>query len=539
MNFLPHLKPPEQKRTILFCIILLLVSLTSIAYWNVDKLDFLSLDDPNYVYGNAPVKAGLTQASIKWAFLTTHASNWHPLTWISHMIDCQIYGLKPAGHHLTNAVFHVLTTVLLFLLFSMMTGSLAKSACVALLFGLHPLHVESVAWVSERKDVLSAFFMLLTMLSYVRFVKSKRRRFYFMAIAAFAVGLTAKPMLVTLPFALLLLDYWPLGRIRLTVGAEKSVAQHGAPWSLPSLLIEKIPFFILSFCSCVITAVAQFSGGAAATTERFHIAARICNAIVSYCAYCGKMLRPFDLAAFYPYGGIPSFVKTAGAAAILLGITIVLLRSARSRPYGIVGWLWYIGTLVPVIGFIQIGSQAMADRYTYIPSIGLFIIVTWAAFDIAKRLPMARPAMVAGAGIIFLLLTLQTRKQVDSWKNDLTVARQALAVTDRNYMALGLMGNYLFVHQNYDEAKQNYLQALSIRPTLDFARLNLGWICLQSKEYSEAIRHFSDVLSRDSMNFMANTNMGCIYERLHEPEKAAFYFAKAQESRPKKSGLGK
>ena len=561
MRFLGKLKIPAGKNISTYCVVLILIAATSIAYWNVDKLEFLSIDDNYYVYGNSQIRSGITPATVKWAFSTTFASNWHPLTWISHMVDYQLYRLKPAGHHLTNFLFHVLNAVLLFFVLKMMTGSLIKSACVALLFGLHPLHVESVAWVSERKDVLSTFFMLIAMVSYSQFVLSAKRRFYFCAIIAFALGLMSKPMLVTLPFVLLLLDYWPFLRIKTARSEMKRIIGQKTLRSFYFLIIEKIPFFVLSALSCIVTYAAQHAGNAVVTTVRIPLFDRICNAAVSYVTYIGKMIWPVNSALYYPYSERQSLWLSIGAAVLLLCITVAFIRLAKSRPYGIAGWLWFLGTLVPVIGFVQVGGQEMADRYTYIPFIGLFIILAWGMHDISKLLPVVRPFIAVGTAIAFILLTLQTHKQVEFWKNDLTIAQRALSVTGNNFMAYNIKADYFLAHENYDEAKRNYLKSLAICPSSIFPRLQIGWICLRLKQYSEAIDFYSEILAYDSTNLKANANcgigylmqndfahsrqcldralqkdslyrpalyaMGRMYEKLNNPQKAAYYFSKA------------
>jgi len=392
--------------------------------------DFITYDDPAYVTENAHVIGGLTWANVRWAFHTTEASNWHPLTWLSHMADCQVFGLRPWGHHLTSVLLHAIDAVLLFAALRRMTGAPWRSLFVAALFGLHPLHVESVAWVSERKDVLSTAFWMLALWSYARRVELVRARapaapaFYGLTLLFFALGLMSKPMLVTLPFVLLLLDYWPLNRW---------AGSGAARWSL---LLEKIPFFALSAAACAVTLFAQGSGGTVASTEDFPWPLRLANALTAYCLYLGKCLVPSRLAVFYPFfPEQPPLSETLLAGALLAGITAAAVALARRRPYLLVGWLWFAGTLLPVIGLVQVGGQSMADRYSYVPLIGVFIMATWAAGDAAASLPHGRPALGAAAGAVLAGLAVLTTRQLSLWKDGASLFRHALAVTQNNWVA--------------------------------------------------------------------------------------------------------
>ncbi len=340
---------------------ILLVIVTSIAFAQVITNDFVVYDDNKYVTYNKIVKAGLTSKGLAWAFTAFHASNWHPLTWISHMVDCSIYGMKPWGHHLTSLLFHLANVLLLFHILKIMTGSMWRSAFVAALFAVHPLHVESVAWVSERKDVLSTFFWLLTILVYLRYVRSPKPKTYIPVVIIFALGLMSKPMLVTLPFILLLLDWWPLGRISLN-----GYLLAGKPGRIGrKLIIEKIPLIALSILSSFVTFAAQKAGGAVETLAEIPLGIRIENAFLSYIRYIGKMIWPRSLAVFYPLqiSGV-STLKVMCAVLLFLAITFFVVKQLNRRPYMGFGWFWYVGTLIPVIGIIQVGSQAMADRYT-------------------------------------------------------------------------------------------------------------------------------------------------------------------------------
>ena len=363
------------------CICLTLALATLISYSQVLNHDFIDFDDDMYVTRNENVQKGLTWQNIKWAFTTNQAYNWHPLTWLSHMLDCQLFGLKPAGHHFTSVLFHIANTLLLFLVFKSMTGNLWRSAFVAALFALHPLHVESVAWIAERKDVLSTLFWLLTMAAYVRYVRKPGPKWYLLTILAFAMGLMAKPMLVTLPFILLLLDYWPLARFQFGQNIKDT------EWKiLYRLFVEKIPLFIITIITSVITFIVPKGSGAVPGLKELSLMPRLTNALISYVKYIEKMFWPSRLAVFYPRAvdAIPTW-QILAALLLLLIISGLAVWLARSRKYLLVGWLWYLGILVPVIGLVQVGDQAMADRYTYVSLIGLFIIVVWGLNDLLEK----------------------------------------------------------------------------------------------------------------------------------------------------------
>jgi len=392
---------------------------------------FITYDDPTYVTENAHVTGGLTWAGVKWAFRSTEASNWHPLTWLSHMEDCQVYGLRPWGHHLTSVLLHAIDAVLLFAVLRKMTGAPRRSLFVAALFGLHPLHVESVAWVSERKDVLSTAFWMLVLWAYARRAELARAgrpgapAFYGLSLLFFALGLMCKPMLVTLPFVLLLLDYWPLGR---WTGPGTT-----ARWAL---LLEKIPFLALSTAASAVTLIAQQGGEAVASVADYPLPLRLANALIAYCRYLGKCFVPAKLAVFYPYfAEQPPFRETLLACAFLGAVTAAAMALARRRPYLLVGWLWFVGTLVPVIGLVQVGGQPMADRYSYVPLIGVFIMATWAVGDATASLPRRRAALGAAAGAVLACLAVMTSRQLAFWRDGTSLFRHALAVTENNWVA--------------------------------------------------------------------------------------------------------
>lgn len=451
---------------------LLLIVATLAVFQQLPEYDFVNIDDYYYVTENVHVTRGLTREGIIWAFTTLHANNWHPLTWLSHMLDCQLFGLKPGMHHLTNLLLHMANSTLLLLVLKRMTGALWRSAFAAALFALHPLHVESVAWVAERKDVLSTLFWLLTVWGYAGYVEYPGRNRYLLVLLFFALGLMAKPMLVTLPFILLLLDYWPLGRVKLwesreggSGGIQRSSALH--------LVREKIPFFALTLASGIVTVVAQYKGGAVRSLNLLPLDVRIANALVSYVGYIGKMIWPQHLAIFYPHPGALPTWQVVGAGLLLLSLSIILLRAAGRFPYLGVGWLWYLGTLVPVIGLVQVGDQAMADRYTYVPLIGLFVLIAWGIPDLMARWRYRQIALTISAVIVVFCCTVSTWSHVKHWRNGTALFTHAVNVTADNALAHDGLGFALARQGRLDEAIAHYSEALRIKPGYAKARYNL------------------------------------------------------------------
>jgi tetratricopeptide (TPR) repeat protein len=435
---------------------------------------FVSLDDEPYVTDNAQVRAGLSGAGVGWAFATTREANWHPLTWISHMLDVELFGLRPFGHHLVNVLIHVANALLVLLLWARMTGRVWPSAAVAALFAIHPLRVESVAWVSERKDVLCAFFGILAILAYVAWVRRGARGAYVAALSLYAMSLLSKPMLVTLPFLLLLLDFWPLGRL------DRGPSRR--------LFIEKVPFLALSAASCAVTLWAQASGGAIADWG-LPFAARASNALVSCLAYLTQTFAPVSLSVLYPHPGRVNLTAAAGAAAVLLGVSAAALAAARRRPYFAVGWFWYLGMLVPVIGLVQVGWQARADRYTYLPSIGLAVAVVWGLSDLAGRsaagLWLLRAAAVALVGCLSFL----TWRQIGYWKDSATLYAHGLAVTQSNHILHIDLGIEEVRRGRLAEGIGHFEQAVAIQPGYWYGQLALGSALNRDGRPAEAIAH--------------------------------------------------
>jgi tetratricopeptide (TPR) repeat protein len=447
---------------------LVLALVTLLVFLPATQHGFSIFDDKEYVTQNQVVQDGLTWPGFRWAFVTWHAGNWHPLTWLSHMVDCELFGLNAGAHHFVNVLLHVANAVLLFALFRRLTGLLWPSLFIAALFAWHPLRVESVAWIAERKDVLSTLFALLTLHAYVEAVDLDKARvkhtpiyrspFYWLALLCFALGLLAKPMLVTLPFVLLLLDYWPLQRIS---NFEFQISNFRA---VAALVAEKIPFFLLMAASCFITFLAQHSGGMVASLEEIPLGNRLGNVPLAYLLYLEKMVWPARLAVFYP---LPKTLSVAGvllSIVVLLAITMFVWHKRKRRPYAFVGWLWFLGTLVPVIGFVQVGQAAMADRYSYFPSIGISVAVTFAFYDGIKRFAV-RPASVAiGAGLVLGLCLALTEKQLSYWRDDVRLFSHALSVTQDNEPVRGCLGLALEAAGRKAEALAEYRVSLKLNP---------------------------------------------------------------------------
>jgi len=458
----------------------LIALVTAVAYSSVRRNGFVYYDDPKYVTENHVVLRGLTMDGIKWAFTTGTDANWFPVTWLSHMLDVQLFGMNAGAHHLVSLIIHIASAVLLLLALTWMTGAPGRSAFVASLFALHPLHVESVAWVAERKDVLSTFFFMLTLCAYAQYARKPGGLRYSAVVAFFAIGLMCKPMLVTLPFLLLLLDFWPLKR----VGRD----------STASLIKEKLPLFALVIVSSVVTFLVQRAGGAVGGLDSYPLPARVGNAVTAYAGYIRMMLWPAGLASFYPYPESLSPGLVAVSIAIIALATFGAIRTARSYPYILVGWLWYLGTLVPVIGLVQVGNQALADRYTYIPLIGLFIIASWGAFDLAEKRRVPRPALPALAVIALAALTVIAQRQVSYWRDSISLWTRALAVTSENHVAHNNLGRELVEKGNIDEAIAHYNAALKIKPAYATARTNLGVALAKRGKTDEAIASYMQAL---------------------------------------------
>jgi hypothetical protein len=499
----------QHKNLIPVLICLALTILTVITFWSLKDCGFINLDDNIYVYENAYVQSGLNANSIIQAFsseLAKVSGHWHPLTWLSLMLDYQIFGLNPNGYHLINLLFHVMNTILLFLIFRRMTKSLWPSAFVAALFAIHPLHVESVAWIAERKDVLSTFFWMLTMGAYSYYVEHPGFRRYSLVLLFFVLGLMAKPMLVTLPFVLLLLDYWPLQRF-----GERKPADPGYKWSLIyPLLWEKVPLFVLAIFSSIVTYVVAQSEGYI-LNEALSPVVRIGNAFISYIAYIGKMIWPSNLAVFYPHPEVLIHWQVFGSVLLLIAITLVVIWRVKRSPYLTTGWLWYIGSLVPVIGIVQAGGQAMADRYTYIPLIGLFIMVAWGVPDLLKKWNYRKELLLTASVLSILCLSVVTWTQVGYWQNNFTLYDHTLKVTDNNYLAYHNRGAAYNGLGNYTQAIDDYSVGIEIKPYLADAYIGRGFAYAGLRNYRQAIEDLNRAIEITSSSAEAYTNRGNVY----------------------------
>jgi tetratricopeptide (TPR) repeat protein len=454
---------------------------------------FVNFDDASYVADNAMVQRGFSADGVRWAFTTGHAGNWHPVTWLSHMADAEWFGPGPRAPHVTNVVLHVLSALLLFRLLVSLTGALWRSTVVALLFAVHPLHVESVAWVAERKDVLSAVFWMLTLLAYVSYARRGGVGRYLIVVAAFAIGLMAKPMLVTLPVVLLLIDGWPLRRT-----AHTPVSR---------LLAEKVPLLAMSAASSVVTFLVQRESGAVRSLDALPFVARAGNAALAYVIYIAKTIWPVHLAAIYPYPSGPRIPWLASAAAlILVVVTMAAIRLRRRAPYVTTGWLWYLVTLTPVIGLIQVGSQPWADRYTYLPSIGLFVAVVWASGEIVKD---RRATLAAGAIAIAAIaaLAVTARAQVLVWRDSVTLWTHAAAVTRDNARAHTNLGHALALSGRLDAALAEYETALRVRPDLAEAHNYLGLALFDRRDATGAISHYREAVRLRPAFTLAHNNL--------------------------------
>jgi Tfp pilus assembly protein PilF len=515
-----------KKRLVIISLLLMIAGF--IAFWQVTRCEFINFDDPKFVSDNRHVQGGLTVEGITWAFTTGQAANWHPLTWISHMIDVQLFGLQPRWHHLTNLLFHLASTLLLFLVLHRMTKALWQSAFVAALFALHPLHVESVAWVAERKDVLSTFFWMLTMGIYVSYAARPGLARYLTLLLCFALGLMAKPMLVTLPFVLLLLDYWPLQRLE-----QKPLLQPGGHWrSIRPLLTEKIPLFVLAALSSIVTYLVQQHAGAMKALEALPLGARTANAFVSYITYMVKMLWPANLAVFYPHPASWPLWQVLGSAMLLTAITVIVIRGARKRPYAAVGWLWYVGTLVPVIGIVQVGSQAMADRYTYIPLIGLFIIVAWAVPELLDKWSYRRQALVALSTLCLLCLFLLTWRQVGYWRTSIALYDHTLEVAGASSVIHNNRGLAYIGLADYPRAIADFERAIEIDSRYAGAYNNRGLAYNGLADYARAIADFERAVEIDPGYAGAYNNRGLASIGLADYPRAIGDFNRAIEIDP-------
>jgi protein O-mannosyl-transferase len=552
--------PLNSRRTVLVSIALMV--LIAIIYWPTLRSEFINYDDPDYVTANKVVQRGITGEGLKWAFGRLHgeATYWHPLTWISHMLDCQFFGLNPGWHHATSVLFHMANSILLLLFLKKLTGAFWPSTAVAALFAVHPLQVETVAWVTERKNLLSTLFWLLASTAYVYFARTKKLGPYIVSLLLFACGLMSKPAVVTLPFVFLLLDFWPLKRI--------SIAR---PWreqfkALGMLLLEKLPYLALSAASAGITILAHERIGIKAEVDQLPLLYRIQNAVVSYAQYLKKIFFPFDLGIVYPHPRTWPAEKVIIASLVLLAVTIVVVACLKKRPYLGTGWCWFLGVLVPAIGIIQVGYQAMADRFVYVPIIGVLIMIAWAAADLFFALrtrPVAVGVLFAGVLLYFVGAAVS---QVRHWKDSETVFRRALAVTQRNYFAhinladalaakgkldeaafqareaieihdkdqlpFLLLGSIEQQRTNFPGAIVNFSRALALNPSSAAARYRLAIALLNNRDVTRAKEHFLILSEAPAFKAEAHASLGQILASERDPAAAVQHYRQALQTRP-------
>ena len=523
-----------------------LAVVTLAIYAQVLGHQFLALDDDTYITQNPMVNRGVSLSRLAWAFTTFHQANWHPLTWIAHMVDTQVFGMNAGGHLFVNAVIHVANTLLLFWLLLRTTQARWPSAIVAALFALHPLHVESVAWAAERKDTLSTFFGLLSLIAYVRYAEARSgpplqssgvagppssrygaaSKWYACTVIALVLGLMAKPMLVTWPFVMLLLDYWPLRRYpRSEVGDQWPVVR--------IVVLEKIPLFAIAAASCVITVIAQARGGAVRTLTDAPLALRLSNALVSYAKYLVLTFWPNDLAVYYPFppGGIPNW-QMVGAGLLLAGITALCVFQTKTRPYLIVGWLWFVGTLIPVIGLVQVGGQMFADRYFYVPSIGLFIAIVFGLAEIVRTRHVAPPRSATIVGVVLLVFAALTSAQINRWRDNITLFQHTLAVTPPNLPIEYDLAHALGEQGRYEEAAPHFEKALQIKPDFFDALLNMGITLARQGRIQEAVEYYQRAIRVEPNSAKAHAQLGVALAQQNQNDLAVAELSEALDLTP-------
>lgn len=525
---------PDKRRVV---ISLLLALLALVIYNPVTRMGFVNYDDPAYVTTNRNVQNGLTWKTVRWAFLSTDAANWHPLTWLSHAVDCQLFQLKAAGHHYDSLLLHALCVVLLFLFLESITGYAGRSMAIAALFAVHPINIESVAWISERKNVLCTLFFFLGLYVYGWYVRHPEFKRYFAVVVTFALALMAKPMAITFPCVLLLLDYWPLRRMNLGAMPTDARQSTDRTRSFPWLLLEKLPLMLLSAASGIITVIAQKGGGALRTQYGFPL--RLGNAVVSYVRYIGKAFWPAKLAVLYPFPrhGVPAW-EVAAAALLIIAISCAALFLTKKR-YFAVGWFWFLGTLVPVIGLVQVGEQAMADRYAYIPLVGLFIALVWGLADWAANHKIAPRYVAVPLMIWTLALALSAHTQMKYWANTTDLWSHTLEATGPNFVAEDNLGAELIKEGKIQAARERFQNAININPEDPFSQLNIGVCDKKMGNVQSAAEHYQAALKlsvEPNLRLTAFSNLGSLYRMSHNYQAARANYEAALRINPE-SGM--
>jgi tetratricopeptide (TPR) repeat protein len=527
-----RLKTVVQKySSILVCLFLIISAV--IVYGQMLEHDFVYFDDHEYAAENSHVKAGLTIEGFKWAFSTLYAQFWHPLTWLSLMMDAQLFGAAPGGYLFTNLLLHIVNSLLLFIFFNRATKSVWQSGLVAALFALHPIHVESVAWIAQRKDVLSGFFWMLTMLAYLSFAERPGLKTYLAVLLFLIFSLMAKSMSVTLPFVLLLMDYWPLGRLRYEASAKTFLL------AFLCRLREKVPLIVVSAAASVLTYVAQQSDGYIKSLAAVSLADRFSNVLISYVAYLLKMVWPFKLACFYPFPDSFSLWRIGGALLLLLLITGLAVRSARSYPFMIVGWLWYLGTLVPVIGLVKIGVFSMADRYSYIPLIGIFFALIWGIPQLLAGINYRKAVMACLAMLTLAICLLTARNQVRFWQDGFSLFTHAQKVTSDNWFAHFALGRDLLRQEKFDAAAEQFFETLRLKPNYIPTYTNLGFTYGRQNKIPEAITYMSEAERMNPNLVEVHESLGILYEQQGDSDKANGHFNKVLEIEPENAAAHK
>jgi Flp pilus assembly protein TadD len=505
-------------------LILLLVVVTVAVYWPLRGHGFIEYDDEGYIVKNYYLQPGITGENIAWAMTTGYLANWHPLTWMSHMLDYQLFGLNPAAHHLHSLALHLLTSIFLFLLFKSMTRSDWIGLFVALVFAIHPLHVESVAWASERKDTLSALFAVMTIGAYKLYTNSPVSKHYVIVLLLFFMGLLAKPMLVTLPFVLLLLDYWPLRRM--AIPSNEDVGK-----SFSFLLFEKVPLLVLSLAVSIVTFVVQRQAGAVSALHALTLGTRLSNGVVAYMVYLGKTFWPSNLSVFYPYNeSAVEFPMNLIAVSLLLAITVWAILQRRSGPYLLVGWFWFLGMLVPVLGIVQVGSQALADRYMYLPMIGLSIMTGCFVAEATRHWKFQKPLLGAGFVALALVLALLSAKQLRYWKDGQTLFEHALTISEKNWMAHYTLGVVSERRGNLRDALVHFERAAELEPRLPVVQLSLGDLLQQLGEYERSIPHLVAALQKEPTLDKAHVLLAVALTKAGKNDEALTHFTEAYKS---------
>jgi predicted TPR repeat methyltransferase len=501
--------------------LLVLVLIAYIPLQQVPQNDFVNYDDYRYVLDNRKVRDGLTFDGVLWAFSNLDAGFWHPLTWLSHMLDCELYGIRPQGHHLSSLLLHLANVLLLFLFLERATGSPWRSALLAALFAVHPLHVESVAWVSQRKDLLSTLFWNLALLAYVGYAETPSKTGYALTLLFFCLGLLSKPMVVTLPLVLLLLDLWPLRRL-----------QRMKPLTLKPFLVEKVPFFVLSVVFALITYFAEKNLGALPGLGSYPVYVRLCNAVVSYATYPLKMILPTDLSVIYLHPGSFAFWKVAGGTLFLLSVSVLVLHQSRARPYLTLGWFWYLTTLLPVIGLVQIGSHAYADRYTYVPLTGLFMMMVWGIPPISSLRKSAQIFLTLLIAAAMFGLGWTTRNQVAYWKDSVTLFRRAVQSDPGNFVAHNNLGFTLAQRGRFEEAADHYEKAIRLNPNYPDALFHLANTLEILGRKEEAILYYRRVLDLNPSLANPHRRLGMLLLQEGNREEALIHLNAAARLNP-------